>query len=105
MAVEVGARFNAARVGDECFEVWRTVGRGRVAIRWSAAFVEGKPAISWQEDGGPPVRPPARKGFGSRLIEQRLAHELGGDTRLQFLQGGVHCTINFPVMLVEENTQ
>lgn len=83
-----------------------SVESGRVAIRWSTTAVEGEPAIalSWQEAGGPSVRPPVRKGFGSRLIEQGLAHELGGDARLQFLPEGVHCTINFPVMLVEEHT-
>jgi len=80
---------------------------GRIVIRWWTASVEGKPSIelSWQESGGPHVRPPARKGFGSRLIEQGLAHELGGHARLRFLPEGVHCTINFPVTLAEEHTQ
>lgn len=84
-----------------------SVETGRIAIRWSGTSVEGKPSLelSWQEEGGPVVQPPARKGFGSRLIEQGLAHELGGHARLQFLPEGVHCTINFPVSLVEEHAQ
>lgn len=84
-----------------------SVESGRIDIRWSRNTAEGKPfvGISWRERDGPPVMPPVRKGFGSRLIEQGLAHELGGDARLQFLPEGIHCTINFPVMLVEEHTQ
>ena len=30
----------------------------------------------WQELGGPPVAPPKRHGFGSRFLEELLAHEL-----------------------------
>jgi len=84
-----------------------SVEAGRIAIRWSTDATPGKPSIelSWQEGGGPTVRPPARKGFGSRLIEQGLAHELGGHAQLRFLPEGVHCTINFPITLVEEHTQ
>jgi PAS domain S-box-containing protein len=80
---------------------------GRIAIRWATSLLKGKPSIelSWQERGGPQVRPPTRKGFGSRLIEQGLAHELGGQAQLQFFPEGVHCTINFPMVLVEEHTQ
>jgi PAS domain S-box-containing protein len=84
-----------------------SVESGRVAICWSTASVDGKPSIeiSWQESGGPPVRPRERKGFGSRLIEQGLAHELGGHAQLQFLPEGVHCIINFPVKSAEEYAQ
>jgi hypothetical protein len=34
--------------------------------------------LRWQESGGPPVTPPGRKGFGSRLIEGGLAQDLDG---------------------------
>lgn len=80
---------------------------GRIAICWSTASVGGKASIefTWQESGGPPALPPARKGFGSRLIEQGLAHELGGHARLQFLPDGVYCAINFPVTLAEVHIQ
>ncbi len=39
---------------------------GRVRVSW--AVDAGMLAIDWREDGGPPVSPPQRTGFGSRLI-------------------------------------
>ena len=52
--------------------------------------------LRWSEENGPPVTPPARKGFGSRVIERGLDFELGGSTRLDYRPGGVVCTINIP---------
>jgi PAS domain S-box-containing protein len=52
--------------------------------------------LDWRESGGPPVAPPVRRGFGSRVIQQGLAHELDGDVRLKYPPSGVVCTINIP---------
>jgi two-component sensor histidine kinase len=46
----------------------------------------------WQESGGPPVKPPERKGFGSVLIERALQRELGG-VEYTFDPRGVTCTL------------
>lgn len=55
-----------------------SVPEGRVAVRWSLDRAqigddseidrEGRFHIEWVESGGPPVSPPTRKGFGSRII-------------------------------------
>lgn len=50
----------------------------------------------WRERGGPPVVAPTRKGFGSRVIEQGLAHELEGKVELDYGPGGLVCMINIP---------
>ena len=42
------------------------------------------------------MSPPTRKGFGSRVIEHGLAHELGGKVKLDYLPGGIVCTIDVP---------
>src|SRR5919206_2539326 len=52
---------------------------GRVRVGWA---VEGagtvrRVRLRWEERGGPPVAPPAARGFGTLLIE-RAARELGG---------------------------
>ena len=52
--------------------------------------------LYWREEGGPPVAPPSRKGFGSRVIERGLAHELHGTTQLDYRPDGVVCTIDIP---------
>ena len=72
---------------------------GRVSLRWSAAG-RGRTRrlrLAWQESGGPPVVPPERRGFGSRLIETGLARELGGEVRLAFEAPGVACDITVPL--------
>jgi two-component sensor histidine kinase len=47
--------------------------------------------LTWQESGGPPVKPPERKGFGSLLIERVAESELGA-ARFEFPPQGVVCT-------------
>jgi two-component sensor histidine kinase len=50
--------------------------------------------LEWSEKDGPPVVPPRRKGFGSRLIERGLAQELGGEVKIEYDPQGVWCEIN-----------
>jgi PAS domain S-box-containing protein len=71
---------------------------GCVRIAWTILPApEGKRLIlTWREQDGPPVTPPAKKGFGSRVIERGLALELGGTTRLDYRPDGVVCTIDIP---------
>lgn len=42
----------------------------------------------WKESGGPPVRPPARKGFGLTLLE-RVGRGLGESAELDFADQGL----------------
>ncbi|QRE72745.1 PAS domain S-box protein [Methylobacterium aquaticum] len=55
-------------------------------------------ALRWQEHGGPRVTPPARKGFGSRLIERGLAGTVDGEVATQYLPEGVVCTLTAPLL-------
>jgi two-component sensor histidine kinase len=56
--------------------------------------------LEWRERGGPEVTAPARRGFGSRLIERGLAGELGGKVSLHFDAEGVRCVIDAPMAVV-----
>ena len=71
---------------------------GTVSIKWTLdSKAEGRwLCLHWRENGGPPVRPPTRKGFGSRVIEQGLAHELDGKIKLDYHPEGIVCTIDVP---------
>lgn len=57
---------------------------GKVSITWKA----GRPGsddmlrLAWVESGGPPVARPARKGFGSRILETVLPQDMMGEARL-----------------------
>lgn len=64
---------------------------GRVEIRWHVQ--DGRLHLDWRETAGPPVVPPTRRGFGSQLLEEGLAHDLDGETRLEFVPDGVRCSI------------
>lgn len=77
---------------------------GRVRIRWRAEVVQGRRSLvlSWEEVGGPPVTAPAHRGFGSRLIERGLRHDLGGEVALDFGASGVTCRITAPLPDLEE---
>ncbi|KAA2233151.1 sensor histidine kinase [Salinarimonas soli] len=66
---------------------------GRVSITWSVDEQGTQLKLTWTERGGPPVRPPERRGFGSRLIERLLAQDLNGEVRLAFDPEGVTCTV------------
>jgi two-component sensor histidine kinase len=71
---------------------------GSILITWTVEpAAEGtRLVLQWREKDGPPVTPPSRKGFGSRVIERGLAHELVGTVRLDYPVDGVICTIKFP---------
>ncbi|HEY0408777.1 MAG TPA: HWE histidine kinase domain-containing protein [Candidatus Dormibacteraeota bacterium] len=64
---------------------------GRVALGWELTGPPDRVSLSltWRERGGPPVASPTRHGFGRILIEQAIAHELGGRARLDFEPQGV----------------
>lgn len=76
---------------------------GRVGIRWQLETGDAPPTISlrWQEQGGPVVQAPDRRGFGTRLVERGLRHDLGGDSRLSFAPEGVSCIIDIPLTNAE----
>jgi two-component sensor histidine kinase len=72
---------------------------GTVHITWSV-HDNGLPphlALRWRENGGPPVLPPQRRGFGSRLIERSLAQDLNGTVQIEFAPDGVECVVDAPI--------
>jgi PAS domain S-box-containing protein len=71
---------------------------GQVGITFfrSADGTPGGLKIVWQERGGPPVHPPRRRGFGSRLLQEGIEYELGGTVTLGFKPEGLRCTIELP---------
>jgi two-component sensor histidine kinase len=61
---------------------------GHVSLRWSARASGGFELI-WTESGGPTVAAPARRGFGSTLLDQVTGRELNGDTKVDYRPAGV----------------
>ncbi|HXS73412.1 MAG TPA: HWE histidine kinase domain-containing protein [Rhodanobacteraceae bacterium] len=69
--------------------------RGQIEIHWEVAPPHFR--FHWIESGGPPVEPPRRRGFGSRLLEEGLAQDIAGAVHLQFAREGLRCIIEAPV--------
>ncbi|MGH1569654.1 sensor histidine kinase [Methylobacterium sp. P31] len=84
---------NAAKYGA------LSVAAGHVGISWDVADEADGPILRfrWQETGGPPVTPPTRTGFGTRLIARSLAHSFGGTARLSYPPEGAVLTFEAPL--------
>jgi two-component system CheB/CheR fusion protein len=73
--------------------------RGRVAVSWETRDHDGRPwlHLTWIERGGPAVKPPTRRGFGSRLITEGVAYELDARVTLEYPDTGVTCIFDVPL--------
>ena len=71
---------------------------GTVALTWriQGADETRTLALEWRESGGPAVGAPARKGFGSTLIERAL-HQEQGRSCIEFRPEGVRCMLEMKV--------
>ena len=52
--------------------------------------------LTWEEAGGPPVAPPAERGFGTTLLEQVIARRYAGEVRMEWHPTGLACTLRLP---------
>ena len=77
---------------------------GRVSVEWRrAAGLEPRLELIWRESDGPPVAPPQRRGFGSRLLERALAYDLMGEVSVAYDPAGVVCRITAPLPKIADS--
>jgi two-component sensor histidine kinase len=62
---------------------------GRVQVSWTDGS-DDTVKLSWSECGGPEVIAPARKGFGTRLIE--TSFKSSGRARIEYRREGISCS-------------
>jgi PAS domain S-box-containing protein len=77
---------NAAKYGA------LSIDAGQVAVDWDCEVLDSgdrRLTLRWRERGGPPVAPPTRRGFGSRLIERTATHDLRGTVELAYEAEGL----------------
>jgi two-component sensor histidine kinase len=84
---------NAAKYGS------LSVPQGSLEIRWKEIERDGSRwlELSWREEGGPPVQPPARRGFGSQLIERVVSRQLGGEAHIEYAPDGLQADLALPL--------
>ena len=83
---------NSAKYGSLSTE------KGHLKVTWRVTEAKGKSEleIMWLETAGPPVAPPSRRGFGTKLIELSLVRGLNAKVNREFLEAGVRCQISVP---------
>jgi PAS domain S-box-containing protein len=69
---------------------------GRVEVEWSRA-PDGRISIHWTEKDGPPVEPPTRKGFGTRVMDGMIRGQMKGEMRFDWRAEGLACEIILPL--------
>ncbi|TPW30705.1 HWE histidine kinase domain-containing protein [Pararhizobium mangrovi] len=79
---------NAAKYGALTDE------RGRAKVMLT--LKDGGVAIDWTESGGPPVKAPTRRGFGSTIIERSVPFELQGEADIRYDLEGVSARFWIP---------
>lgn len=57
---------------------------------------DGALSIKWRDVGGPPVKAPKRRGFGTTIIEKTIPYELSGKVEIRYLLAGFEADIMIP---------
>ena len=89
---------NAAKYGA------LSVPEGRLAVTWSIDRTADptRLTIEWREQGGPPVRAPARAGFGSRLIERTIRSKPDAHYEIGYPREGLYARFDMPLETEDE---
>jgi two-component sensor histidine kinase len=66
---------------------------GYVSLTWFVDAAADQLRIEWQETGGPALSPPAKEGFGAKLIRDILP----GTTTVRYRTEGLACRIAIPM--------
>lgn len=71
---------------------------GRLSLSWTVDRAAGLLRLQWAEAGGPVLAgPPARSGFGTRVLKATLRDQLGGTVDRCWKVEGLVCRIALPV--------
>jgi two-component sensor histidine kinase/DNA-binding response OmpR family regulator len=69
---------------------------GRVEVAWTIDDQKQRLRLSWTERGGPPVHPPKRRSFGTRMMES-LGQQLNGHVQLNYDPSGFVYSLDVPL--------
>jgi PAS domain S-box-containing protein len=73
---------------------------GSLAIGWE---LSGEAlTITWAEGGAALTGPPDHRGYGSRIIDQLIQHQLGGAIDREWTNAGLICRIHVPSTAVQK---
>ncbi len=79
-----------------------SVPEGQVRLSWERDG-RGDLSLRWRESGGPPVKAPTRKGFGTTIIERSVPYDLGGKASVNYAPNGLEVDFCIPGRHVAEH--
>jgi len=68
---------------------------GALSVTWSFNDDDGC-TLHWTESDGPAIKPPARQGFGTVLIDRSISYDLGGESHVSYPPEGLRATFRIP---------
>jgi two-component sensor histidine kinase len=75
-----------------------SVPEGRVEVGWVLEEAAGALRLTWRERGGPALAgAPERQGFGSRVLDATIGHQLGGGVERRWEEAGLVCVLRVPL--------
>lgn len=93
-AVTLGMALHELATNAVKYGAWS--GGGQVSLTTEFQPARDEVIIRWRETGGPPRQDTPGQGFGSRLLKQGVAGDLGGTVSLDFAATGLVCEIRAP---------
>lgn len=81
---------------------------GKVSVSWTLeknTSATDELLLNWVEQEGPPVTPPARKGFGHMVIGEMIERALSGKVTVKFATEGLKWSVLIPVTNLVSETQ
>jgi two-component system CheB/CheR fusion protein len=72
---------------------------GRILLSWHFDEENGAPecfSMEWREQGGPPVQPSTRKGFGRFVTDQMITRALNATVKTDLTPEGLRWTLRMP---------
>jgi PAS domain S-box-containing protein len=71
--------------------------QGTVELNWRLDRADDDRLwVRWCEHGGPPIRPPTTRGFGTTVISASVERQLGGVIRYNWRTEGLCCEVSLP---------
>jgi len=67
-----------------------------VEVAWTIDDAKQRLRLTWTESGGPSVKPPTRRSFGTRMM-QSLGQQLNGEVQLAYESSGFVYSLDVPL--------
>jgi two-component sensor histidine kinase len=79
--------------------------KGHVDIAWQlmGGDDQGRFVMNWNESGGPSIRVPKRRGFGSKVIKNMIELSLEGNVKLKYAPAGFSWELVCPARKIRDS--